>query len=122
MSDEEYIERFDQQALANNIVLTQNFVGQLRTSGIEIAAAIYEGYRYACELLRIQGTRNTASRMALAATIIGTATYNAGLQPHQQAEERARLQEQIREAYRCSPAALRPLPFHPEPPTGEDTP
>ena len=102
MSDEEYFDQAHRDAVGAAISLTQAFVTKLIAVGMDTAMAIYEGYRYACEMLRMQGHRDPASRMAMAATILDAATASAGIQPRQQ--EMARQAEM--KAYR---GVLRPV-------------
>lgn len=74
----------DERIMSNNMAMTQALIVQLCNAGIAINAAVHEGYTYLCELLRDQGNRNTASRMALAATMLSKVAVQAGVHPDQQ--------------------------------------
>lgn len=72
------------ETVSNNIALTQAFIVQLCSAGMAISTAIAEGYQYLCELLRSQGNRNPAARMALAASMLEQIARGAGVHPDQQ--------------------------------------
>lgn len=75
----------DETTMSNNMAMTQALIVQLCNAGVAISSAIHEGYTYLCELLLSQGHRNTASCMALAATMLPKVAMQVGVHPNQRA-------------------------------------
>jgi predicted metal-dependent phosphoesterase TrpH len=84
MSNEEYAKRFEQQRFAQNVAQVRAHITALHSAGVSASNAIFAGYQFACELLRMQNNRSPLSRMNLAAAILPRAAMEAGVHPEQQ--------------------------------------